>query len=100
MSLVSLSFKHGKTLEEARAHLESSVQQIGGQFAALIQRIEWSEDRNSVQLAGTGFEIRMRVDAEEVHVTGDIPILARLLASPLVSGVKNALERNFQKRLT
>ncbi len=100
MSLVRLSFKHGKTLDEARTHLASSVSQLTGQFPGIIQHVEWSEDRSSVQLAGTGFEIRMRVDPEEVHVTGDIPLLGRLLASPLMSGVKGVLERNFQKRLT
>jgi hypothetical protein len=42
----------------------------------------------------------MRVDAQEVHVTGDIPILGKLLGSPLAGALKQIVQHNFQKRLT
>ncbi len=55
MSELNLSLKHHKTQAEARQGLEASVRDAQNQFGGLIQRVDWSPDRNSVQLAGTGF---------------------------------------------
>lgn len=100
MSLVNLSVKHGRTLEEARGRLETVVEQVTRQFGALIQRTEWTDDRNRVTLTGTGFKIALQVDEQEVHLTVDIPILANLLANPLVNQLRTTVEQTFQKRLT
>ena len=66
----------------------------------MVQNVDWSDDRNCVKLTGTGFVVEMRVDATEVHVTGDIPILGKLLSSPLAAGLKQIVQQNFQKPLT
>lgn len=100
MSLITLSVKHGRTLDEARQRLETTVSQVQSQFASMIERTEWSADRNTVRLVGKGFWIDMRVDAVEVHVVGDIPLLGRLLGGPLTAGLKRIVEKNFQKKLT
>jgi hypothetical protein len=42
----------------------------------------------------------MSVDAQILHTTGDLPILGRLLGSPLISGLKQIVERTFQKKLS
>ena len=99
MSELNLSLKHHRTLDEARARLEESVRQAQAQFGAMIQRVEWSSDRNHVHLAGTGFTARVWVDPSHVHAVVDVPILASLLGAPVVAGLKGLLENNFQKRL-
>jgi Putative polyhydroxyalkanoic acid system protein (PHA_gran_rgn) len=100
MSALQLTVKHGRTLEEARKQLEHAVDEVRGRFALLIHRVEWADDRNSVILSGTGFFVEMRVDAQDVYVTGDIPLLGQLLGGPLASGVKKIVRQTFQKRLT
>jgi hypothetical protein len=40
----------------------------------------------------------MWVDADAVHVTGDIPILGGLLGSQLASGLKQIVQQTFQKK--
>ena len=100
MSLINLSIKHGRTLEEAQSNLESAVQQVHSRFQALVRRVEWSADRRRVRLEGTGFWAEMWVDAQEVHVTGDIPLLGGLLGSPVASSLKQIVQQTFQKRLT
>lgn len=100
MSLISLSMKHGTSQEEARAQLEKSVEQVRGQFASVIRTTIWSEDKNLVKITGTGFELEMRVDAQEVHVKGDLPFLGNLLGGPVMNGLKGIVEKNFHKRLT
>jgi hypothetical protein len=100
MSLIKLSVKHGRTMEEARTRLEMAVAEVSCSFGAMIRQVEWAADRNRVRIDGTGFGIEMWVDAQEVHATGDIPMLGGLLGSPLASGLKQIVQQVFQKKLT
>jgi hypothetical protein len=100
MSLVNVSLKHGRDISEARTCLERAVTDVQGLFGTMIQRADWSSDRNRVRLDGAGFWVEMSVDDEHVHATGDIPFLAGLLGGPLGGGLKKILEERFQKRLT
>ena len=100
MPLINVSMKHGRTLEEARTQLETAVHKAQAQFAALVRQATWSVDRNQVRLDGVGFWVEMWVDAEEVHASGDIPLLGRLLGSPVAAGLKQIIQQTFQKKLT
>ena len=100
MPLINLSVKHGRTLEDARARLEQTVNEACDKFASLVQRVEWTADRNTAVVYGSGFEVKLSVDAQDVHVVGDIPLLGRLLGGPVIAGLKGILEQKFQKKLT
>ena len=100
MAAIELTLKHGRSLEEARDQLERAVTEVRGRFALMVQRVEWSPDRTSVKIAGSGFDVEMRVDAINVYVIGDIPFLGKLLGSPLAAGLKRIVQQTFQKRLT
>ena len=90
MSLIQLSVKHNRTREEARSQLETAVQEVRNRFGSMVQRVEWSSDRYAVKMVGTGFEAEMHVDAQEVHVSADLPFLGGLLGSPFVlAGVRS-----------
>lgn len=99
MPAINLTVRHGRTLEEATRGLEGAVQQVSGQFGALVRRVEWAPDRHRVKLQGTGFWVEMWVDAQDVHATGDIPMLAGLLGGQLGSRLKQILQQTFQKSL-
>jgi hypothetical protein len=99
MPLINLTLEHGRTLEEARRHLETAVHQISGQFGSVVRRVDWEADRSRVKLEGVGFWIEMSVDAQVVHATGDVPILGGILGSSLASGLKQILQLTFQKKL-
>ncbi len=99
MPLINLSVQHGRTLEEARSQLETAVQRVHSQFGALIRQVRWSVDRSQVRLDGMGFWVEMWVDAQEVHVSGDMPLLGGLLGSPLAIGLKQIVQQTFQKKL-
>ena len=100
MSLINLSVKHGKTIDEAKTRLEQTVAEVTSKFKGFVSKVEWNEDRTQVKLVGTGFTADMRVDVEAVHLDCDIPMIGKLLGSPLVTGLKSMVEKNFQKRLT
>ena len=99
MPLISLSLKHGRTLEEARRQLETTVHEVHGWCGALVQRVMWSADHNHVRLDGVGFWVEMAVDAQEVHVSGDLPVLGRLLGGPVATGLKQIVQQTFRKQL-
>jgi hypothetical protein len=100
MPLINLSVQHGRTLEEARSNLEAVVHKVHSQFRALVRQVAWSADRNRVRLDGLGFWVEMWVDAQEVHVSGDIPLLGGLLGSSVATGLKQIVQQTFQKKLT
>ena len=100
MPLINLSLEHGRTRVEARTRLENAVTEVRGMIGPMIQRVEWSGDRDRVRLDGPGFWVEMDVDDRHVHATGDIPLLAGLLGGPLGDGLKKVLEHNFPKKLT
>ena len=95
MSLLRLSVKHGTTIEEAKRRLEAGVQQAQSMLGVLLQQTTWSDDRQRVKLVGPGAEVEMWVDAQEVHVTGNVPFLG-----PLLGGLKGMLQHTFQQKLT
>jgi hypothetical protein len=98
MSLLTLSVKHGQTQEQARAHLERSLEQVRTQYGAMIHRIDWSPDRNAVKLtASGGVVVDLRVDPTDVHVTAELPGLLGMLASPLLLGVRGIVEKEFKQ---
>jgi hypothetical protein len=99
VSELNLSVKHHLTPDEACRKLEETVREAQARFGAMIHTVEWSPDRSAVSLSGTGFSGRVWVDAQEAHAVVDVPILGRLLASPLVTGLKGMLENKFQKQL-
>jgi Putative polyhydroxyalkanoic acid system protein (PHA_gran_rgn) len=99
MPLIDITLQHGQTLEEARRRLERTVKEANAQFRSMIQRVDWAADRSRVKLDGVGFWVEMSVDAQVLHATGDIPILGRLLGSQMTSGLRQIIERTFQKKL-
>lgn len=99
MSLIDLTMKHGRTLDEARASLEQSVQGVQSRFGPLIRRANWDPDRSRVRLEGAGFWVEMSVDGQEVHASGDIPALAGFLGGPLGAGIKQIVRSTFAKGL-
>ena len=99
MPMLDLTVRHGRSLEDAARGLERAVQQVSGQLGALVRRIEWAPDRHRVKLEGVGFWVEMWVDAQDVHATGDIPLLAGLLGGQLGPRLKQILQQTFQKKL-
>jgi hypothetical protein len=100
MPLINLSVQHRQGLEEARSRLETAVHKVMSQFGALVHQVVWSADRYRVRLDGRGFWVELWVDAQEVHATGDIPLLGMLFGNPVAAGLKRILQQTFRKQLT
>ena len=71
MSMINLSVKHGRTLEEARSRMETAVHEVHSLCRALVRQVVWSTDRNQVRLDGVGFWVEMRVDVPSNLIAKD-----------------------------
>jgi len=99
VSLITLSLKHDKTLDEARHDLETVVEQVQSLFGMMIRRTLWTPDRSEVKLDGLGFWIEMSVDDVLLHVRGDMPLLSHLLGGRISTSVQQIVQKTFQKQL-
>lgn len=101
MPLINMSVKHGTTFDDAKKRLESAVADVQTKFAAAVKNVTWSPDRTAVTLTGPGVVVDLKVDAEHVHATGDIPLLGNLLSSgvgkKISEGLRGVLKRHFPK---
>jgi hypothetical protein len=100
MSLFNLSVKHGRTLEEAKARLEMAVDEVRARFGSMVRQVEWAGGRDAVKILGTGFTIELRVDPQEIHASGDLPLLGALFGTNLTAGLKQIVQQTFQKHLS
>jgi hypothetical protein len=92
--------QHGQSLEEARNRLEMAVHKVLSQFGTLVRQVAWSDDHSWVRLEGIGFWVQLWVDVQDVHATGDIPLLGALFGRPVAAGLKQILRQTFRKQLT
>ncbi|MGC1272257.1 MAG: polyhydroxyalkanoic acid system family protein [Planctomycetaceae bacterium] len=101
MSLINMSVKHGTTFDDAKKRLEGAVADVQTRFASAVKNVTWTPDRTAVTLTGPGVVVDLKVDAEHVHATGDIPLLGNLLGSgfgqKISEGLKGTLQRHFPK---
>jgi hypothetical protein len=97
MPLFQLSVRHGRTREEACSRLEYAVDEVRRRFGPLAQGFAWSPGRDTVTITGAVFRVEMRVDAEEIHVKGDIPLIGALAGTRLEAGLRQIVNRTFGK---
>ena len=100
MPLINVSVKHNTTFEDAKRRLEEAVADVQVKFATVVKNVTWAPDRTAVTLSGPGVIVELKVDAEHVHATGDIPLLNLLgggLAKRISDGLKGVLQKNFPK---
>lgn len=100
MPLVNVSVKHNTTFDDAKVRLDGAVADVQTKFAAVVKNVTWAPDRTAVTLTGPGVIVDLKVDAEHVHATGDIPLLNLLgggLKQRISDGLKRALQRHFPK---
>jgi len=99
MSTLNLSIQHDRTLDDARATLRQAVDQTTARFGALVRGVDWSPGGDAAHVRGAGFTVDLRIDATHVHVSGDIAGLRGILGGPVAGGIKQIVQRVFQKRL-
>lgn len=93
MALIQVKVKHGRSLIEARDRLAMAVGELQGRFGPMVRSCEWSPSKDSVVLTGPGVRLDLTVNATDVHVSGDLPMLASLLGT---DRIKQIVESSFK----
>ncbi len=94
MPLIDLKIQHGQSFDSARGRLETAVGDVQKKFGAVVRTVAWSPARDSVSLQGPGIKLDIRVDPTEVHVQGDLPLIASLMGGS--GGVRKMIESAFK----
>ncbi len=97
MPLIQVKVQHGRTFEDAKDRLAQAVRDLQARFGVMVRKAEWSPGRDAVALEGPGVRLDLRVDAAEVHVTGDIPLLAGLMGSSSLNQIVESTFKNPNK---
>jgi hypothetical protein len=92
MAQLDMAVEHGQTAEGARANFEKAIAAARSRYGSWIQRLEWSPDRTSVSVAGTGFDVRLSYDDRMVYARGTIPMAVKLLEGPIKAFIARALK--------
>jgi Putative polyhydroxyalkanoic acid system protein (PHA_gran_rgn) len=95
MPVIDFTREHRRSLEDARRALQDTVSQVTATFSTIVSRVEWSTDRDRVNVDGIGLWVEMTVDARVFHATGDMPVLGRLLGSRFPSDLTS--RRRFKR---
>ena len=96
MAMIRFSMKHGLGETEARERLEKTVGDVTSRFGGMVKEVKWATDRKSVNVVGTGFTAAVRVDAQDVHVEGDVAMLGGMFGGQLVERFKQLLSERFK----
>jgi hypothetical protein len=97
MAMFHFSVKHGRSLDDASAKLRTVVDEAQAKMGRMINQVNWAPDGHSVKLVGTGFNFDLRVDAEQVHVEGDITLLGNLFGGKIAEGLKRIIGDRFKQ---
>lgn len=96
MADITLSRSHAFALDDARARLEKLLTKFQASKPDLIEKIEWSPDRNSAQAGGKYFKGQFRLSGNQVNVELDLIGFAAKLAKGMVKErIEKALGEEF-----
>jgi len=91
------SVRHNRSVEDAAAKLRTVVEEAQSKMGKMINQVSWGPDGHSVRLIGTGFNFDLRVDAEQVHVEGDVALLGSLFGGKIAEGLKRIVGDRFKQ---
>jgi hypothetical protein len=93
MAKLNIAIDHGQTPAVARVNFERAITAAVERFGKWIQRADWSPNRDSVKMAGPGFDVELSYDDQKVYARGTVPIAFRLMEMPIKAFLKQALGR-------
>lgn len=94
MADISLQKKHGMSLEDAKSKVYEVVTSLQEKMD-YIDTVDWSADKTSAKVKGTGFSGQFKVDATNVSVDIDLKLFVKPLKGKIADKVQRNLDRYF-----
>jgi hypothetical protein len=92
MARLDMAVEHGQTPELAQRNFERAVTAAQTRFAGWIHRLEWSPDGTAVTVAGSGFDVVVSYDDQNVYARGTIPLAYKFFEGPIKSYILRSLD--------
>jgi hypothetical protein len=93
MARLDLSVEHDQPMDVAQAKLEAGIAEAMSRFGSWIGRLDWSEDRRSAMVSGSGYEVRLWYDEHAFHAQGQIPLAWKLFEGKVRNQIRKMVER-------
>ncbi len=93
MARLDLSVKHDQPMDVAQAKLEAGIADAMARFGSRVGRVDWSDDRRSATIAGSGYEVRLWYDEHFVHAQGHVPLAWKLFEGAVRHHIRKVIER-------
>lgn len=90
MAQIDVAVKHGQSPEAARANFRKAITEAQAHHGHWIRKVTWADDTTAV-LSGPGYEVTLRLDAENVTAKGHVPLALKLLEGPIRRFVEQTL---------
>jgi hypothetical protein len=93
MARLNLSMEHDQPMDMAQAKLEAGIDDAISRYGSRIGQVDWSEDRRSATISGSGFKVRVWYDERFFHAQGRIPLAWKLLEGVVRHHIRNLIDR-------
>ncbi len=91
MAKLNMAIDHGQTPANASVKFERAITAALDRFGKYIHRADWSANRDSVKMAGPGFDVELSYDDKKVYARGTVPLAFRLMEVPVKAFIKQAI---------
>lgn len=93
MARLELSIEHGQPMEVAQAKLEAGIDEALSRFGSWVGQVDWSEDRQSATISGSGYEVRLWYDHRFFHARGHVPLAWKLFEGAVRHHIRKVIDR-------
>ena len=93
MARLNLSVEHDLSSDEAQAKFEAGIAEAMSRFGSRVGRLDWTEDRHSAMVSGSGYEIRLWYDDRLFHAQGHIPLAWKLFEGAIRHHIRKLIDR-------
>jgi hypothetical protein len=91
MAVLDIAVDHGQSRRVAGENFERAMTAAQKTYGSWVRRIEWSADRTSVKMVGTGFDLVISYDEKKVYARGTVPFAFKFFERPLKAFLSKAL---------
>jgi hypothetical protein len=93
MAQLNLAVEHGDPPDVAQAKFEAGISEALSRYGSWVGRLDWSEDRHSATVSGSGYEVRLWYDERFFHARGQIPWAWKLFEGAIRNQIRRVIER-------
>jgi Putative polyhydroxyalkanoic acid system protein (PHA_gran_rgn) len=93
MARLNLAVEHDLPMDQAQAKFEAGIDEAMSRYGSWVGRLDWSDDRQSVRVTGSGYDVRLWYDERLFHAQGHIPLAWKLFVGALRHQIRKVIER-------